>query len=188
MKHIGILGGTFDPPHIGHLLIAEIVKDTLGLSKVLFVPTNEPPHKGKALSTAADRLNMLQAALKNNDDFMIDTIELERTGKSYTIETIKTLRRLHPDNNFYFIIGADMVEYLPKWANIDELVQLVTFVGVKRAGFKLTSKYPIEIVDVPMIDISSSEIRKRIFEKKTVKYFLPENVLSYIRERKLYEH
>lgn len=186
MKQIGILGGTFDPPHIGHLLIAEIVRDTLDLDKVLFIPTNEPPHKEKALSPSKDRVNMLHVALQDNDHFVIETIELERTGKSYSIDTIRALTKRHPDARFYFIIGADMVEYLPKWFAIDKLIQLVTFVGVKRVGYHLESKYPIKTVDVPLIDISSSAIRKRIGEQKTVKYFLPDSVLAYIKERNLY--
>src|SRR5690625_4179806 len=100
MEQIGILGGTFDPPHIGHLLIAEIVKDTLGLKEIWFIPTNEPPHKTKATSTIDDRLFMLEEAIKNNDSFLIDTIEIERSGKSYTIDTIKTLNERHPNKQF----------------------------------------------------------------------------------------
>src|SRR5690625_99099 len=162
MKKIAILGGTFDPPHIGHLIIAEIVKDTLSLEEVWFIPTNEPPHKNNASSSTTDRINMLDLALKNNKRFKSNLIEIQRQGKSYTIDTVKTLRKKYPNTKFYFIIGADMVEYLPHWKRIDELIKLITFVGVEREGYELKTSYPIKTVSVPTIDISSSDIRERI--------------------------
>lgn len=188
MEQIGILGGTFDPPHIGHLIIAEIVKDSLGLNEVWFIPTNEPPHKETANSSTTDRVNMLNLAIENNESFFINTIEVDRAGKSYSIDTITELKTKHPDKQFYFIIGADMVDYLPKWYEIERLLNLVTFVGVKRQGYELSSKYKIRTVDIPLIEIASSEVRRRISNNQTVKYFLPEKVRSYIEERNLYEN
>lgn len=187
MKRIGILGGTFDPPHLGHLIIADIVKDTLKLDEVWFIPNDIPPHKVETKTSNDDRINMVNEAIKDNDSFTMNTIEIERKGTSYTIDTVKTLKERYPHKLFYFIIGADMVEYLPHWYEIDELMQLITFVGVKRRGYQLQTKYPIKTVDMPTIEISSSDIRERIKQGKTVKYFLPKNVLSYIRERSLYE-
>ncbi|HLR80599.1 MAG TPA: nicotinate-nucleotide adenylyltransferase [Bacillota bacterium] len=186
MKRIGILGGTFDPPHIGHLIIAEEVRIALDLTEVWFIPTYEPPHKDRASSSVEDRLNMLQRAIGEHPHFKINTIEIERSGKSYTIDTMKTFKRMYPEDEFFFIIGADMVEYLPNWFKIEELIKLVTFVGVKRPGFNVESDYPVVEVDIPIIDISSTTIRSRLARKQSIKYLTPDAVISYIKERQLY--
>ncbi|WP_053367207.1 nicotinate-nucleotide adenylyltransferase [Bacillus sp. FJAT-27245] len=187
MKKVGILGGTFNPPHQGHLIIANEVCHSLGLHEIWFMPNQEPPHKHKAAGALdADRVAMLEAAIKGNKLFKVEKAELERQGPSYTFETMKILAERYPDCQFYFIIGADMVEYLPKWHKIDELLNLVTFVGVQRPGYSMETPYPIETVEVPAIDLSSSMIRERLREGKTVQYLLPERVISYIGENKLY--
>ncbi|RLL48018.1 nicotinate-nucleotide adenylyltransferase [Oceanobacillus piezotolerans] len=188
MKRIGILGGTFDPPHLGHLLIAEEVRVKLDLTEIWFIPTYTPPHKDNAKTDASHRINMLEIAIANNPYFKINTIEIEREGKSYTIDTITALGEDYPDYQFYFIIGADMVEYLPHWERIDELVQLIQFVGVKREGYKLETKYPVIEVDIPSIDISSSMLRKRLRSNQPVKYIVLDEVYRYIREMGLYEN
>ncbi|WP_316571942.1 nicotinate-nucleotide adenylyltransferase [Neobacillus sp. YIM B06451] len=187
MKKVGILGGTFNPPHQGHLIIANEVCHSLGLDEIWFMPNQEPPHKRKAEGASnEDRLAMLEAAIKGNRLFKVEKAELERPGPSYTFETMAILAERHTDYDFYFIIGADMVEYLPKWHKIDELLKLVTFVGVQRPGYSMETTYPIETVEVPAIDLSSSMIRERLREGKTVQYLLPESVISYIWENKLY--
>lgn len=187
MKRIGILGGTFDPPHIGHLLIAEEVRIALSLDKVWFIPSSIPPHKQEAFSTANNRIAMVRKAIQNNTSFKVKTLEVERVGKSYTIDTINVLKDNYPNIDFYFIIGADMVEYLPKWHKIEELLALVTFVGVNRLGFTVESTYPILNVEVPSIDVSSTLIRNRIMDNVSVNYLLPELVYDYIKENRLYE-
>ncbi|MGM8213904.1 nicotinate-nucleotide adenylyltransferase [Virgibacillus sp. W0430] len=187
MKKIGIFGGTFDPPHLGHLIMAEEVKNALNLEEVWFIPTNEPPHKEKAMTRAADRLNMLRKAIAGNAFFKINTVEIDRSGVSYTVDTIRTLKKEYPTYAFYFIIGADMVEYLPKWKQIEELVQLVTFVGVRRSGYQIKTDYPLIEVDVPLVTISSSFIRARLTKNKSVTYLIPSSVHTYIKERQLYE-
>lgn len=187
MKRIGILGGTFDPPHIGHLLIAEEVRIALQLDEIWFMPANEPPHKEKAMTTGNDRITMLNKAIESNPAFKVNNIELERMGKSFTFDTMKVLKNDYPHTVFYFIIGADMVEYLPYWEKIDELVKLVKFVGVKRPGFILKTPYPLIEIDIPLMEISSSLIRDRLMKKKTVHYLIPESVYSFIREERLYE-
>ncbi|MEW9675831.1 nicotinate-nucleotide adenylyltransferase [Lentibacillus sp. L22] len=186
MKRVGILGGTFDPPHLGHLLIAEEVKNQLGLTEIWFIPSYEPPHKQKARSSAKDRMQMLKRAIASNHQFKLNTVEIDRLGKSYTFDTMKMLHDTYPDIEFYFIIGADMVEYLPKWHRIDELLNIVKFVGVKRSGYKLDTEYPVLIVDIPMIDVSSTLIRERIKANQSIKYLLPEVVESYIKGKRLY--
>ncbi|RHW40979.1 nicotinate-nucleotide adenylyltransferase [Neobacillus notoginsengisoli] len=187
MKKIGILGGTFNPPHLGHLIIANEVCHALNLDEVWFLPNQEPPHKKKAGGASdEDRLAMLESAIKGNKLFKVEAIELGREGPSYTIDTMKILVDRNPDAEFYFIIGADMVEYLSKWRQIDELLNLVTFVGVQRPGYGLITTYPVQIVDIPAIDISSSMIRERLHQGRTVNYLLSEGVIRQIREKHLY--
>lgn len=187
MKRIGILGGTFDPPHHGHLLIANEVLHELNLDEIWFMPNQEPPHKHKTHAIRnEDRLNMLKLATSDQPLFKIETIELDRPGPSYTYDTMKQLTELYPKVKFYFIIGADMIEYLPKWVRINELMELVTFVGVERPSYNHKTTYPIKYVDVPKMDVSSSMIRERIKEGKTLKYLLPNDIIHYLKENHLY--
>lgn len=188
MKRIGILGGTFDPPHIGHLLIAEAVRDALLLDKIWFIPTYSPPHKNKRVTSAKHRVHMLELAISNHPDFEINTIEIKRSGTSFTFDTMQDLKNKYADQDFYFIIGGDMVEHLPKWYKIDDLLNLVSFVGVNRPGFTVDSPYPLIHVEVPAIDISSTTIRERLASNKTITYLLPKLVYDYIKEHGLYEH
>ncbi len=186
MKKIGILGGTFDPPHIGHLIIANEVREQLDLDEVRFMPNNVPPHKTKTSTSNQERLDMLTLAIGSNPCFMIDTIEWERNGPSYTIDTIKLLKERDTNSEIYFIIGADMIEYLPKWKQIDELSELVRFTGVKRPGYSTETSYPVTLVDIPEIAVSSSWIREKISNGKTIKYLVPDAVKIYIEENQLY--
>lgn len=187
-RKIGIFGGTFDPPHLGHLFIANEILSELSLDEIWFMPNQQPPHKEKSVGvTNEDRVNMLQLCMRNHPKFRIETIELERSGPSYTFETMEILTELYKGNQFYFIIGADMIEYLPKWYKIDELLKLVTFVGVNRPNFSHVTDYPMVFVDIPQVGISSSEIRQRLKAGKTVQYLLHDCVSKYIKEKKLYE-
>lgn len=187
MRHIGILGGTFDPPHIGHLMIAEEVRESIPLDEVWFMPSHEPPHKQKAIASTSERVEMVKIAIADNPYFRVETIEVNRLGKSYTFDTMELLNNEHPDTVFYFIIGADMVEYLPYWHHIDELMELMTFVGVKREGFDLNGNFRIMEVDVPLIEMSSTEIKKRVSHNRSIKYMVPESVETYMKEKLLYE-
>lgn len=186
MKKVGILGGTFDPPHIGHFIIADEVKHALSLDEIWFIPTNEPPHKRQAMMSNQHRIGMLEEVTKEFSYFKVNTIEMERIGKSYTIETVKQLKKRFPMIQFYFIIGADMVEYLPHWQEINELIKLIQFVGVKRSGYTLSTDYPILEVNIPLIETSSTEIKQRIIEERPIHFFVPEQVYSYIKEHRLY--
>ncbi|MHC0035839.1 nicotinate-nucleotide adenylyltransferase [Pseudoneobacillus sp. C159] len=188
MKKIAIMGGTFDPPHIGHLIMANEVFFRLKLDEVWFMPNGQPPHKQKkSNSTNDDRLEMLRLAIDDHPCFKVEPIELTRSGPSYTIDTIKVLKDQFPNDQFYFIIGADMIEYLPKWHKIDELIQLIRFVGVKRPGYQHETIYPIIDVEAPQVDISSKMIRNRIKNQESIRYLLPERVSEYIKEHHLYE-
>ncbi|MFA1820478.1 nicotinate-nucleotide adenylyltransferase [Virgibacillus oceani] len=187
MKRIGILGGTFDPPHLGHLIIAEEVRQKVGLDEVWFIPSFTPPHKDGAIASPEVRVRMVELAIASNPIFKVNTIELERSGNSYTFDTISLLKENHPSVDFYFIIGADMVEYLPHWHKINELIRMVDFVGVKRSGYKLSSHYPIIEINIPIIEISSTLLRERLKNSESVAYLTPEKVYSYIKEKRLYE-
>lgn len=187
-KQVGLLGGNFNPVHTGHLVVAQTVLDTLGLDRIDFLPSFLPPHVDEKKTIAAShRLQMLELAIEGNPQFAIETTELERKGKSYTIETIKELQQKHPENDYFFIIGGDMVDYLPKWERIEELLTLVRFVGVKRPEAIGQTAYPMIYVDVPQLAISSSLIRQKIRLQQSPRYLLPENVLHYIEEKGLYQ-
>lgn len=187
MKKIGIMGGTFDPPHIGHLIIADEVREQKKLDEIWFIPTNIPPHKKQANSSASDRVHMLQEMIGRNESFRVDPIEINRKDISYTLHTVRALKNMHVDKQFYFIIGADMVEYLPHWFEIDALLEEIIFIGVKRKGFDMHSPFPIEEVDIPLIDVSSSMIRDRVKKQRTFQYYVHHRVAHYIKEHQLYE-
>jgi nicotinate-nucleotide adenylyltransferase len=186
-KKIGILGGTFDPPHFGHLLIASEVLAALQLTEIWFMPNQIPPHKqNEHFTDSKHRLNMLKLALDGHQQFKIESIEMEREGPSFTYDTLCLLREQYPTYSFYFIIGADMIEYLPKWHRVDEVIGLATFVGVKRQGYKTNTKYPVTEVEIPQFDVSSTMLRNRLKAKKNTAYLLPKDVKRYIEENHLY--
>lgn len=186
---VGILGGTFNPPHLGHLIMAEQVKDQLDLDKIFFMPTAEPPHASVTKTTIASdvRVHMLELATMDNPDFEIERFEVDQGGKNYTYNTMKALIELYPTVDFYFVVGADMIADMPTWYKIDELVQLVQFVGVNRPGYLGETDYPIIMVDIPSTDISSSNIRKKVAQDCSIKYLVPEDVRNYIALEGLYQ-
>lgn len=186
-KQVGILGGNFNPVHNAHLVVADQVRQQLGLDKVLLMPEYEPPHVDAKGTIAEDhRLKMLELAIEGIEGLEIETIELERKGISYTYDTMILLNERDPDTDYYFIIGADMVDYLPKWHRIDELVEIVQFVGVQRPRYKAGTSYPVIWVDVPLMDISSSMVRDFVAKGRTPNFMLPKPVLDYIKKEGLY--
>ncbi|HEM6116829.1 nicotinate-nucleotide adenylyltransferase [Streptococcus pluranimalium] len=186
-KQVGILGGNFNPVHNAHLVVADQVRQQLGLDQVYLMPEFEPPHVDhKETIDEKHRLKMLELAIQDVQGLDIETIELERKGISYTYDTMKLLTEKNPDVDYYFIIGADMVDYLPKWHKIDELIQMVQFVGVQRPKYKAGTSYPVIWVDVPLMDISSSMIRDFIKKDRQPNYLLPKPVLDYIEAEGLY--
>ncbi|GAB7386614.1 nicotinate-nucleotide adenylyltransferase [Bacillaceae bacterium] len=186
---IGILGGTFDPVHIAHLIVAEQARSRLFLDEVWFMPARIPPHKQEQrIAASLDRLNMLKLAVADNPHFKVTDIELRRNGPSYTVDTMKILKRQYPEYAFFFLIGGDMVEYLPRFERIEELRRLVTFVGLARPGYpkEAPAGYPVLEVPVPQIDISSSLIREMVRRGDSIRYLVPEKVEHYIKEKRLY--
>ncbi|OMD57078.1 nicotinate-nucleotide adenylyltransferase [Paenibacillus sp. FSL E2-0274] len=190
---VGIMGGTFDPLHIGHMMAAEAARDTYGLQEVWFMPSHIPPHKHEAGVSGEDRLAMVQEAVKNHEAFCTLDWEVVRGGVSYTYETIRRLQEEYPHFDLYFIIGADMVQYLPKWNEIEELVQRLTFIGVGRPGTPLDlDALPdfiakkVLLADMPLVDISSTMLRERAAAGKSIRYMVPEAVFDYVQRSGLY--
>ncbi|HJF85623.1 nicotinate-nucleotide adenylyltransferase [Megamonas hypermegale] len=195
MKKIGIMGGTFDPIHVGHLMIAEAVWDEYKLEKVLFIPSANPPHKHDVMTSARHRFNMTLLATCSNPHFEVSSIEMDRTGPSYTIDTIKALKKIYGDDtDFYFIIGADCIHELPSWHKIDELLKICKFIATKRPSYKLDlsiiakefSDYNIQLLETPELEISSTDIRQRIKKGYSIQYITTEQVQQYIRKEELY--
>ena len=188
-QRIGILGGTFNPPHLGHLLMAEQVGNQLELDEVWFMPTAKPPHApGKTTIASQHRVQMIQLAIENNPLFKVQPYEIHRGGVNYTVDTMRHFVETYPEYDFYFIIGSDSANDLSTWKQIDELVQLVQFVGVRRPGeFPYQGQYPILWVDSPLIELSSTEIRLRVYLEQSIRYQVPSKVEAYIQKHKLYE-
>ncbi|HEK9991739.1 TPA: nicotinate-nucleotide adenylyltransferase [Streptococcus equi subsp. zooepidemicus] len=187
-KQVGILGGNFNPVHNAHLVVADQVRQQLGLDQVLLMPEFNPPHVDhKETIDEKHRLRMLELAIQETEGLAIEEIELTRQGVSYTYDTMKLLIEQNPDVDYYFIIGADMVDYLPKWHRIDELIHMVQFVGVQRPKYKAGTSYPVIWVDVPLLDISSSMIRDFIQSDRQPNHLLPKAVLDYIHKEGLYQ-
>ncbi|MCM3126150.1 MULTISPECIES: nicotinate-nucleotide adenylyltransferase [unclassified Paenibacillus] len=190
---VGIMGGTFDPIHMGHLMAAEAVKDVYKLDEIWFMPSHIPPHKHAAGATGEQRLEMTNLATEEYGDYRVLDVEIVRGGVSYTIDTMEIIRRQHPDINLYFIIGADMVNYLSRWERIEDLTKLVTFIGVGRPGFELhLDDLPdflqehVLHADMPQVEISSTGIRRRLAKGRSVRFMVPKAVLDYITRSGLY--
>ncbi len=196
---VGVLGGTFDPVHLGHLIIAQEARDKLALDKVMFIPAGQPWLKEDTdISPAPKRLEMLELALQSNETLCVDTQELDRPGSSYTVDTISQMReRLGPRTDIYFIIGMDALEELNRWKNPEQLAQLCYFAAMKRLGHTRLDLKELEkavpgiservcFMDNPQVDISSSDIRRRVREALPISYLVPKEVEAYISENGLY--
>ena len=202
MRHIGVIGGTFDPIHFGHLVIAEEVYATLKLAEMVFVPAGQPPHKPEQVVTPAqDRLAMLQLAIASNPHFTISMVDLERPGPSYTVETLRLLREQWGEQTtIYFVIGRDSLEDLLDWYDpLGILEQLDYLVAVKRPGYteekgyieRLEERLPgirqrLIVMSAPQLEISATELRQRVAEGRPIKYQVPEVVEQYILQHRLY--
>ncbi|HSI66048.1 MAG TPA: nicotinate-nucleotide adenylyltransferase, partial [Planococcus sp. (in: firmicutes)] len=186
MRKVGILGGTFNPPHIGHLIMANEAFHSLALDEVRFMPNSIAPHKAVNDVSADQRAHMTKLAIESHSQFRIEEHELKKTGVSFTFETMRELVELEQDTEFYFIIGGDMIEGLDEWHRIDDLVRLVNFVGIGRAGFSSSTRHPIILVDSPEIHLSSTILRERAADGRPLTFFVPEKVEAFIREERLY--
>lgn len=192
---IGILGGTFDPIHLGHLLAAECARDQLKLDEIWIMPSHVPPHKEhQPVANPQQRLEMAKAAIKGHTDYKVLDIELQRSGASYTLDTIKQLKQQFGSHKYYFIIGGDMIKTLHQWDRIEQLMEELQFVGCQRAGVRIDWNMLPEwvgqhvlMVEMPLLEISSTLIRERIKNNNTIRFFVPDHVHAYIEENRLYE-
>lgn len=189
---LGIFGGTFNPPHIAHLMAAEGVRDHLKLDKVLFVPAAIPPHKQhENIVPIKHRLEMVRVAIGGNPAFELSDIELRRKGPSYTIDTVRELRRSYPDAGLFFIMGIDLLTDFDTWKEPDKILEECTLVAMNRPGFDLAVVDKdllarIELVNVPSVDISSTNIRRRVRSGRSIKYLVTREVEEYIRRASIY--
>lgn len=186
---IGILGGTFNPIHVGHLILAEEAREKLLLDKIIFVPAATPPHKDISdIAEAQNRFAMLKLASRGNRHFCVSDIEIKREGRSYTIDTIREFKKLYPNDELYFIIGSDLLKYLDEWKDLGEIIKMVKFIAATRPGYPL-EKIPSYISTLPIraVDISAFEIRSAIKGNKSFRYLVPDRVFDYINRRKLYK-
>ncbi|AEG59328.1 nicotinate-nucleotide adenylyltransferase [Desulforamulus ruminis] len=200
MNRICIMGGTFDPIHHGHLVVAEEVRQQFNLHKVIFVPAARPPHKtGQRISEPLHRVNMARLATASNRFFEVSTLEVERDGPSYTIDTVKEVKERYGVGEIYFITGADAVLEIITWKKAEELLAMCTFIAATRPGYdlkglkknlcSLSGKVLDNIIslEVPALSISSTDIRRRVRENKSIKYLLPESVEEYILSHGIYK-
>lgn len=183
---IGILGGTFNPPHLGHLIIANEVKEKLSLAKVFFIPTNIPPHKQAYKISVKHRLKMIKLAVSGNKSFKVLDIEIKRLGVSYTIDTIEELKRKYPKDDFYLIVGSDLANEFNTWKDFPKLKKQISIVVAWRKLYPVKYKDGFKVVKVTNLDLSSSQIRELIKKRLSVKYLIPDKVREYINKYKLY--
>jgi nicotinate-nucleotide adenylyltransferase len=198
MERTGILGGTFDPPHIGHLILGEYAAEALNLTRLLFVPAADPPHKVHEYKTPIiHRLKMLELALADNVRFSISQVDIDRAGPHYSVDTVRIIGRQFPQSELHFIMGGDSLRDLPMWHRPQEFIRLCKLAVMRRPDDGLVAAMNEEVLpgladrvytlDAPLIDVSSTHITDRIQQGQSVRYLVPDPVLEYIHEHHLYE-
>ena len=199
MEKLGIMGGTFDPPHIGHLLAAETVAENLGLKRVIFIPTGRISYKDSSrTSPQADRFNMTRLAISGNPLFEISDMEVREEDFGYTYKTLERLAELRPEAHLYFIVGADSLDYMDVWREPERIFEMCTVAAVNREGFLAESSVKkadelknrfgadIRLISMPNVGISSSDIRRRVGSGKSIRYMVTNSVYEYIAQKGLY--
>jgi nicotinate-nucleotide adenylyltransferase len=192
MPTVGIFGGSFNPPHIAHLIVAETVRDQFGLDRVLWIPNYSPPHKSDGdLAMAEDRYAMTEQAISGYDRFEISAIELTRGGTSYTIDTLQQLQKDHPDTMFSLIIGSDSLRTFVHWHEADAIAAMLPIIVYKRPGGLSGVVEPrfanqVRFADAPLLEVSGSEIRARFQQGRSIRYLVPDAVRTYIQNEGLY--
>ncbi len=189
---VGIFGGSFNPPHTAHLIVAETVRDQFALESVWWIPSAQPPHKTSAgLAAPADRLAMTRLATEGHPAFRVLDLEIQRGGPSYTVETLRVLQERHPGVQFAFIIGSDSLRGFGTWRRPDEIVQRVPLIVYKRPGATASVVAPrfanhVRFADAPLLEISGTEVRARRRRGRSIRYVVPDPVRAYIEEQGLY--
>ncbi|TDB70513.1 MULTISPECIES: nicotinate-nucleotide adenylyltransferase [unclassified Micromonospora] len=192
-RRVGIMGGTFDPIHHGHLVAASEVADRFGLDEVVFVPTGQPWQKAdQPVTPAEDRYLMTVIATASNPRFQVSRVDIDRGGPTYTVDTLRDLHAHYgPKVQLYFITGADALGRILSWKDLDEVLELAHFIGVTRPGFALSDKHlpadSVSLVQVPAMAISSTDCRARVARGEPVWYLVPDGVVQYIAKRRLYQ-
>ena len=191
--NVAVYGGTFNPPHYGHLIVAESVRESLRLGRILFIPTNTPPHKGaQALAPSSDRLTMTKLAVAGNNGFETSDIEVARGGLSYTVDTLKAVAARHPGSRLKLLIGADNVFDFEGWKSPADILDIADLVVMSRPGYEIQKSRTgflshATIVTVPQIGISGTDIRRRVKFHQSIRYLVPPAVEEYIRRHGLYK-
>jgi nicotinate-nucleotide adenylyltransferase len=190
-SRVGIMGGTFDPIHHGHLVAASEVSALFGLDEVIFVQTGTPWQKSdRRVSPAEHRYLMAVIATASNPRFWVSRVDIDRPGPTYTIDTITDIRAQRPDSELFFITGADALEQILSWKNAEEALRVARFIGVTRPGYELSDDHlpsdTVTLVDVPAMAISSSDCRDRVAARRPVWYLVPDGVVQYINKHGLY--
>jgi nicotinate-nucleotide adenylyltransferase len=188
---VGIFGGTFDPPHMGHLIVAEHVREELGLDRIVFIPCSIPPHKQENdITSGPQRMEMVRLATRGNPAFDVSDVELVRGGVSYTVDTLIDLTKQQPDRKLYFLVGMDNIGDFHTWREPQRILELAMIVVMKRPGYELPGEMPIPdalVCEVPDVEISSRVIRERVREGKSVRHLVPDAVHSFIVAENLYK-
>lgn len=184
MKRIGLYGGSFDPVHNGHLILARQALEDLKLDQIIFLPAAESPFKqNHTVTSVEDRVKMVEIAIEHEPAFSVDTLEILRPAPSYTIDTARTYRARYPTEELFFLIGEDHLKDLHKWNDFGELDRLVQFAVLSRSDLPLSTKYPVVR---RRLDLSSTEIRNRVANQLPISYLVPDKVLNYIKSNNLY--
>jgi nicotinate-nucleotide adenylyltransferase len=188
---LGVMGGTFDPIHHGHLVAASEVQVRFELDEVAFVPSGQPWQKsGRAVSPAEHRYLMAVIATASNPRFWVSRVDIDRPGPTYTVDTLHDLRAQRPDAELFFITGADALEQILSWKDVSELFEMASFIGVTRPGYALSDAHlppdAVRLVEVPAMTISSSDCRQRVASGRPVWYLVPDGVVQYIGKHRLY--
>lgn len=189
---LGIFGGTFNPPHLGHLIVAESVREQLKLDRLFFVPSYSPPHKfNLQIALPSQRFEMVQLSVHNNKYFSVSDIEIKRQGKSYSIDTIHSMSLSFPRAQIYFIIGMDNLIDFPQWKLPNEIISRVELIVMNRPGYDREVKNEFSryanFIKVPHLDISSTDIRRRVKMERSIRYLVNEEVEKYIIRKGLYK-
>jgi nicotinate-nucleotide adenylyltransferase len=196
-RRLGVMGGTFDPIHNGHLVAASEVASLFHLDEVVFVPSGQPWQKKRAVSAGEDRYLMTVIATAANPRFSVSRVDIDRGGSTYTKDTLRDLQALNPDSELYFITGADALSSILSWHDLEELFALAKFVGVSRPGYELGREHlsdvlaglpddALTLVEIPALAISSTDCRLRAEESRPLWYLVPDGVVQYVSKRDLY--
>jgi nicotinate-nucleotide adenylyltransferase len=188
---LGVFGGTFDPVHLAHLALAEQCREQGGLDRVLFIPAPRPPHKpDRVAAPFHHRVEMLELAIAGYPAFAVDQMEKDRPGPSFTADTLRELRERQPENELFLLVGSDCLPYLPTWHETAQIAALATLLVAERPNWSLAAEIPpafrAQRIQMPLLDISSRDLRRRISEGRSIRYLVPRAVECYIQQHGLY--